>query len=206
MLFFSPVHSLRGACFGIGCLIRVLFQSSSFFVPLLVLFLSLLCISFPHCGFSGFFLCSLSSSSFLFFCGGFSSSFHMASIRGFAASVVWITMGPCPPFCSPLLGVDRLCCPRSLYMLSSFSPTWVQLASVFAWGSVLGILLVVVAVRVFFAFIVFVSFFWFPSLSAGGECLGGVHSSFLVSILVVDDCFLCGLLCPGTRLVQLPPL
>ena len=34
-----------------------------------------------------------------------------------------------------------------------------------------------------FAFVVLVSFFWFPSLSAGGECLGRVHSSSFASVL-----------------------
>ena len=84
-------------------------------------------------------------------------------------------MGPCPPLWGSLLGVYRLCYPRSLYVLSSFLLAWVRLTSVFAEGSVVGIPLVVVAVRVFFAFVSLCSLASSSSLffQLGVSALGG---------------------------------
>ena len=182
LLFLSPVHPLRSACFGFGHFLRFLAPLSSypFFFSFSV-----------HFAFLFHALVSQESSSASSLPPPYSSSvgssplpLTSAVFMGLLLQLWGCAMGPCPPFWSPLLGV-RLCWPRTLCVLSSSSGhggSWLWcLLMVLSW-----FLLVVGAIRVFIPFVVFVSFFWFPSLSAVGECLGGVHSSFRASIFVLS--------------------
>ena len=80
----------------------------SFFRPL--------CVSFPHFGFSGVFLCPFSSSSFLVFCGVFSPSSHVCCIPGCcfcwicAQGFVVLLVG-FSPWCSSVLPLTSACYP-----------------------------------------------------------------------------------------------
>ena len=114
-LLFCPVHTLRHSCLGLWSSLRILVHGSSLLGPLLVLFLRTLCVSFPQCGFSGFFLYSFSSSHLPL-------PFARTVFMRLLLQLFWPAMGPCPPVWRPLLGVRRLFLPRSLCVISSFPP------------------------------------------------------------------------------------
>ena len=91
--------------------LRVLVNGLSLLAPLLVLFLSPLCISFPHRGFSGFFLL------LPLLLRGLLLSRSCIVFVGLLLQLFWGAMAPCPPFWNPLLGVNRLFFPRTLHAL-----------------------------------------------------------------------------------------
>ena len=92
-----PCASAPYCLFGIGHFLRFLVPSSSLLIPLL-LFFGPLCISFPSIGFSGVFLCPLSSSSFLVFCEFFSPSSCLRSVPRLLLILRVCARGRCPPF------------------------------------------------------------------------------------------------------------
>ena len=118
---------------GLWGFLLFLIHGCSLLSPLLV-FLRLFCVSFPLQGFSGSFLCSFSSYSFLFFAGSSPPPLTSPLFVGFLPHFYWRVMGPCPPFLWLLLEISSSVFPHSPCVLSCFPPGVCTVASHRSWG------------------------------------------------------------------------
>ena len=190
MLFFLPVRLLRLACFSIGHFLLFLVPGSSLLVPLLISFSVRFAFLFhalvsQESSSSSLLLLPRLLQGLLPFLSRVQCSWVCCLCWRSVQGVVVLPFGVLSLVFVCFALVLSACSPVS----SGFRGSWLWcLLKVHSWS----FLLVVGAFRVFIHFVMFVSFFWFPCLSAGvsagggggGGCCCVFHSSSLVSIFV----------------------